>query len=78
HYHTGLGLLTPATVHYRQANGIQAQRQQVLQAAYAAHPERFVRGLPTVPQLPPAVWINKPENGRLSPREATALLHECQ
>ena len=29
-------------------------------AAYAAHPERFPRGLPTPGTLPAAVWINKP------------------
>ena len=61
HYHTGLALLTPAMVHYGQASQHQAQRQQVLQAAYAAHPERFVRGQPQVPQLPEAVWINPPK-----------------
>lgn len=61
HYHTGLGLLTPAMVHYGQAETHQAQRQQVLQAAYAAHPERFVGGQPKVPPLPPAVWINQPK-----------------
>jgi len=61
HHHTGLGLMTPATVHYGQASQVQAQRQCVLKAAYAAHPERFVRGLPTVPTLPDAVWINKPK-----------------
>ena len=61
HYHTGLALLTPAMVHYGQADQHQAQRQQVLQAAYAAHPERFVRGQPQVPRLPEAVWINPPE-----------------
>lgn len=62
HYHSGLGLLTPATVHYGQAKETQAQRQQVLQAAYEAHPERFVRGKPAVQQLPAAVWINKPDH----------------
>lgn len=62
HYHTALGLLTPATVHYGQAEMIRAQRQQVLQAAYAAHPERFVRGLPVPPELPTEVWINRPDN----------------
>ena len=67
HYHTGLGLLTPAMVHYGQAEGIQTQRQQVLQAAYALHPERFVRGRPTVPQLPEAVWINKPKEESTPP-----------
>jgi putative transposase len=60
HFHSGLELLTPATVHYRQDQRVQAKRQQVLQTAYATHPERFVRGRPTVQKLPTAVWINKP------------------
>jgi putative transposase len=59
-YHTSLGLLTPASVHYGQAELILSQRQQVLQAAYSAHPERFVCGLPRVAQLPTEVWINQP------------------
>jgi putative transposase len=33
----------------------------VLSAAYASHPERFVRKHPTPPALPEAAWINKPE-----------------
>jgi putative transposase len=33
HYHSGLGLLTPATVHYGPVKETQAQRQQVLLAA---------------------------------------------
>lgn len=60
HRHTGLALMTPAMVHYGRVEEIQAQRQQVLQAAFDAHPERFVRGQPTLPQLPNQVWINKP------------------
>ena len=48
-------------VHYGQAPQQQAQRQQVLTAAYEAHPERFFHGPPTVPQLPQAVWINQPK-----------------
>ena len=43
HHHSALGLLTPADVHYDRAEQISTQRQQVLEAAYAAHPERFVR-----------------------------------
>jgi putative transposase len=60
HHHSGLGLLTPATVHYGQAQVVIDRRQQVLQAAYVAHPERFVRGQPKPPALPTKVWINKP------------------
>jgi putative transposase len=62
HYHSGLALLTPVTVHYGQAQAILEQRQKVLQAAYAAHPERFVRGEPKPPSLPTEVWINKPSS----------------
>ena len=60
-YHSSLGLLTPASVHYGQAELILSQRQQVLQAAYSAHPERFGRGQPHLPQLPTQVWINQPQ-----------------
>lgn len=62
HYHSGLSLLTPVTVHYGQAQAALEQRQEVLQAAYAAHPERFVRGEPKPPSLPTEVWINKPSS----------------
>ena len=61
HYHSGLALLTSETVHYGQAEQIQNQRQRVLDEAYAAHPERFVGGPPTVGELPKEVWINQPE-----------------
>jgi putative transposase len=63
HHHTGLGLLTPATVHFGQAQAFFLERQRVLQLAYAAHPERFVKGLPKPPALPSAVWINPPQPG---------------
>jgi len=61
HYHSGLALLTPATVHNGEVEAVLAQRQQVLEAAYAKHPERFVRGKPTVARPPKEVWINQPE-----------------
>ena len=60
-YHSSLGLLTPASVHYGQAGIILDQRQQVLQTAYDAHPERFVQGRPLLPTLPAEVWINQPQ-----------------
>ncbi len=61
HKHSALGLLTPAMVHYRQAETILAARAAVLQRAYAAHPERFVKGPPSVAMLPREVWINRPQ-----------------
>jgi len=60
HYHSGLGLLTPAMVHHGQAHQTQTQRQQVLATAYQIHPDRFVQGQPTIAPLPISVWINPP------------------
>src|SRR5205807_6666786 len=60
HRHSGIGLLTPATVHYGQAENILRQRQDALDVAYQRHPERFVRSAPKPPVLPNEVWINKP------------------
>jgi transposase InsO family protein len=61
HHHTGLALMTPATVHYGQVKSVRERRQAVLDAAYAAHPERFVAGRPTPLELPKEVWINQPK-----------------
>ena len=60
HYHSGLALLTPATVHYGQTAAVLARRRDVLAAAYEQHPERFVRRAPQPAQPPTAVWINPP------------------
>lgn len=60
HHHSALALLTPADVHYGRAQAMLQARQAVLDRAYAAHPERFVKGAPTVSPLPTAVWINPP------------------
>ena len=60
HYHSGIGMLTPATVHYGRAAEVLAARQKALDAAFAAHPERFVNKPPAPLALPPAVWINPP------------------
>jgi putative transposase len=60
HYHSGLNLLTPASVHYGQADAVRQQRQAVLAAAFAQFPQRFMRGEPMVKGAPDAVWINPP------------------
>ena len=61
HYHSGLGLQTPADVHHGRAQQRVEQRAAVLAAAHAAHPERFVHGVPRPQALPTEVWINKPK-----------------
>jgi putative transposase len=60
HHHDGLALFTPADVHLGRVAQVAARRQQALDAAYAAHPERFVRGAPRVPKPPARVHINLP------------------
>jgi putative transposase len=60
HHHSGLHLMTPVTVHYGQAEEVSRRRQSVLDAAYQAHPERFVKRPSQHPSLPEAVWINPP------------------
>jgi putative transposase len=47
-------------VHYGLVEVVRTQRNQVLQVAYTAHPERFVQGPPQAPSAPEAVWINEP------------------
>jgi putative transposase len=60
HRHDGLGLLTPEMVHHGHVAAILEQRRGVLAAAYAAHPERFVRKPPEPLAPPTAAWINPP------------------
>ena len=63
HRHSGLGLHTPADVHYDLAGVVRDKRAAVLDAAYAAHPERFPRKHPEPPKLPTVSWINPPDTG---------------
>jgi putative transposase len=60
HRHSGIGLHTPADVHYGRAEAIRDRRGAVLLDAFAEHPERFVRKPPEPPALPAVAWINQP------------------
>jgi putative transposase len=61
HYHSGIGFMTPAAVHFGRAAALHERRAQVLQTAYLAHPERFKGKIPTPPDLPVIVGINLPK-----------------
>jgi putative transposase len=74
HYHSGIALLTPADVHYGHAEQIITARAAVLEGAYAAYPERFVRKPPTPLYLPEQVWINKPADPSEPPQQFPAEL----
>src|SRR5450432_4200717 len=60
HRHSGIGMMTPAMVHHGLAPEVRENRQLVLDAAYTAHPDRFVHRPPVPLPLPKEVWINKP------------------
>jgi putative transposase len=66
HRHSGIGFHTPADVHYGRAEAVRDKRAIVLNAAYAEHPERFVRKPPEPPALPTAVWINEPKEDTIT------------
>ena len=61
HRHSRITMLTPADVYFGRSQQILADRRQVLDTAYAAHPERFPRGEPKPARLPEAVYINPPK-----------------
>ena len=61
HRHSGIGLYTPADVHYGRANELRQHRQAALHAACRRHPERFAGGAPTASAVPDKAWINAPE-----------------
>jgi putative transposase len=65
HRHSGIGLHTPASVHHGTAGHVRAMRQQTLDAAYAANPERFGHRRPKPPTLPTEAWINQPSREAL-------------
>ena len=61
HRHSGIALLTPADVHFGRSEEVLAGRQRVLDIAFEAHPERFVKGPPSPLLLPQEVAINPPK-----------------
>jgi putative transposase len=76
HKHSGIALLPPEVVHSGRAPEVLAKRQETMNAAYAAHPERFPRGRPQVAQLPKEVGINLPRPVTVA--EPTTATSEAQ
>ena len=61
HRHGGIGYYTPESVHYGNVQGFYQTRTTALNAAYAKHPERFVKKPPEPTRVPDEVWINAPK-----------------
>ena len=60
HRHSGIGYMTPASVHHGQAQALFQQRAKTLDGAFMANPKRFKGHCPQPPKLPVAAWINPP------------------
>ena len=72
HRHSGIGYMTPHSVHYGHAKAMLVTRQAALDAAYQAHPTRFKGKRPSTHPMPTAVWINPP------PQESTNTTAQTQ
>lgn len=60
HRHSGIGMMTPESVHTGRAAEVRRQRQLTLENAFARTPNRFKNRLPQPHRLPTAAWINPP------------------
>jgi hypothetical protein len=74
HRHTGIGLHTPADVHFGLATDKAAHRRCVLTDARARHPHRFgtTAGAPKILDLPATAWINRPAQNTTQETATTA------
>ena len=72
HHHDGLALYTPEDVFFGRVDAIAVQREAALLDAYRRHPERFLRGQPTVPRPPDRVLLN-PADGERPPTAEQVL-----
>ena len=64
HCHSGVGYMTPAAVHYGQAQVLFELRADTLGTAFMANPKRFKGQCPQPPKLPVTAWINPPKMER--------------
>jgi putative transposase len=60
HRHSGIGYMTPCSVHRGHAQAQLVTRQASLDAAFVAHPNRFKNNRPQPHALPAAAWVNPP------------------
>ena len=67
HHHSALAWLTPADVHHGRVEPRLQARSLVLDAAFAQHPARFVRGRPVPARPPSETWINPPARPKEEP-----------
>ena len=73
HRHSGIGFMTPETVHLGRAAELTRQRSITLDAAFLAHPERFKHVAPSPPEVPIAAWINPPKKKVPTPEKPSTI-----
>lgn len=62
HRHSGISMLTPASVHLGLGENILFERNKVLEEFFYQKPARFKYRMPKLKPVPKAVWINKPDS----------------
>ena len=67
HRHSGIGYMTPHSVHYGHAQALREGRATTLNAAFLARPDRFKGRRPQPHPLPTAAWINPPPMENTTP-----------
>lgn len=68
HRHTGIGLHTPADVHFGLADSVDRVRDEAIERARTAHPERFSarsQSRPKILDRDDVVWVNPPAEGEI-------------
>jgi putative transposase len=75
HRHSGIGFMTPESVHCGHAPELTRKRSIVLEAAFLAHPKRFKHVAPIPPEVPLAAWINPPKKKESAPAQPSAIAH---
>jgi len=61
--------MTPHSVHYGHAQALHVRRQETLDVAFTAHPQRFKGKRPEPHAMPTEVWINPPKTPPIDPEK---------
>jgi putative transposase len=69
HCHSGIGYMTPHSVHHGLAQAMRATRQATLDTAFLATPNRFKGMRPCLKPMPIAAWINPPQKENQTPEK---------
>jgi len=75
HRHSGIGFMTPESVHRGLATELTRKRSIILEAAFLAHPKRFKHVAPIPPEVPLAAWINLPKKKAPTQAQPSTVTH---